>query len=193
MEVNFIIVILYSYLLGSIPFGLVLTKIFLKKDIRKTGSGNIGATNVLRTGKTYLAALTLFLDSLKGYMAVLITAESFQDLYFYSAFFCLVGHIFPIWLNLKGGKGVATFVGITFALSYNYLIIFILSWIILIIIFRYSSLSSICAVLSVSLYNYFFIEKELMLFFIISFILIIYTHKNNLYQLINKTEPKIFK
>ena len=193
MEVNFIIVALYSYLLGSIPFGLVITKIFLKKDIRKTGSGNIGATNVLRTGKKYLAALTLFLDSLKGYAAVFITTETFQDLYLYSAFFCLVGHIYSIWLKFKGGKGVATFLGIIFVLSYDYFIIFILSWLILIVIFKYSSLSSMCSVLSVSIYDYFFTEKSIMLFFTISFILIIYTHKNNLRQLINKKEPKIFK
>ncbi len=193
MEVNFIIVALYSYLLGSIPFGLVITKIFLKKDIRKTGSGNIGATNVLRTGKKYLAALTLFLDSLKGYAAVFITTETFQDLYLYSAFFCLVGHIYSIWLKFKGGKGVATFLGIIFFLSYDYFIIFILSWLILIVIFKYSSLSSMCSVLSVLIYDYFFIEKNVMLFFTISFILIIYTHKNNLYQLINRKEPKIFK
>ena len=119
MEVNFIIVALYSYLLGSIPFGLVLTKIFLKKDIRKTGSGNIGATNVLRTGKKYLAASTFFLDSLKGYVAVFISTEIFQDLSLYSAFFCLVGHIYSIWLKFKGGKGVATFIGILFVLSFD--------------------------------------------------------------------------
>ena len=193
MEVNFIIVALYSYLLGSIPFGLVLTKIFLKKDIRKTGSGNIGATNVLRTGKKYLAASTLFLDSLKGYVAVFITTEIFQDLYLYSAFFCLVGHIYSIWLKFKGGKGVATFLGIISVLSFDYFIIFILSWLILIVIFKYSSLSSMCSVLCVLIYDYFFIEKNIMLFFTISFILIIYTHKNNLHRLINKKEPKIFK
>ena len=193
MEVNFIIVALYSYLLGSIPFGLVLTKIFLKKDIRKTGSGNIGATNVLRTGNKYLAALTLFLDSLKGYAAVFITTETFQDLYLYSAFFCLVGHIYSIWLKFKGGKGVATFLGIISVLSFDYFIIFILSWLILIVIFKYSSLSSVCSVLCVLIYDYFFIEKNIMLFFTISFILIIYTHKNNLHKLINKKEPKIFK
>ena len=193
MDVNFIIVALYSYLLGSIPFGLVLTKIFLKKDIRKTGSGNIGATNVLRTGKKYLAASTLFLDSLKGYVAVFITTETFQDLYLYSAFFCLVGHIYSIWLKFKGGKGVATFLGIIFILSFDYFIIFILSWLILIVIFKYSSLSSVCSVLCVLIYDYFFIEKNIMLFFTISFILIIYTHKNNLHKLINKKEPKIFK
>ena len=193
MNVDLITIALYSYLLGSIPFGVILTKIFLKKDIRKTGSGNIGATNVLRTGKKYLAALTLFLDSLKGYAAVFITTGTFQDLYLYSAFFCLVGHIYSIWLKFKGGKGVATFLGIIFVLSYDYFIIFILSWLILIVIFKYPSLSSMCSVLCVLIYDYFFIEKNIMLFFTISLILIIYTHKNNLYRLINKKEPKIFK
>ena len=193
MEVNFIIVALYSYLLGSIPFGLIFTKIILKKDIRKIGSGNIGATNVLRTGKKYLAVLTLFFDSLKGYIAVFITLESFQELFLYSAFFCLLGHIFSIWLKFSGGKGVATFLGIMFAISFDYFIVFILSWLILIVIFKYSSLSSICSVLSVAIYDFFFIEKNIILFLIASFIIIIYTHKNNLHQLINKKEPKIFK
>ena len=147
----------------------------------------------MRTGKKYLAVLTLFLDSLKGYAAVFITLETFQDLYLYSAFFCLVGHIYSIWLKFKGGKGVATFLGIIFVLSYDYFIIFILSWLILIVIFKYSSLSSMCSVLSVLIYDYFFIEKNIMLFFTISFFLIVYTHKNNLHQLINRKEPKIFK
>ena len=193
MEVNFIIVALYSYLLGSIPFGLIFTKIFLKKDIRKIGSGNIGATNVLRAGKKYLAILTLFFDSLKGYIAVFITLDSFQTLYLYSAFFCLVGHIFSIWLKFNGGKGIATFLGIMFVFSFDYFVIFILTWLILIVIFKYSSLSSICSVLSVTIYDYFFVEKNILLFLIVSFVIIIYTHKNNLYRLINKKEPKIFK
>ena len=193
MEVNFIIVALYSYLLGSIPFGLIFTKIFLKKDIRKIGSGNIGATNVLRTGKKYLAILTLFFDSLKGYIAVFITLDFFQTLYLYSAFFCLLGHIFSIWLKFNGGKGIATFLGIMFVFSFDYFIIFILTWLILIVIFKYSSLSSICSVLSVTIYDYFFVEKNILLFLIVSFVIIIYTHKNNLYRLINKKEPKIFK
>ena len=105
MEINFLIVILYSYLLGSVPFGLIFTQIILKKDIRKIGSGNIGATNVLRTGKKYLAVLTLLFDSLKGYIAVFITLESFQELFLYSAFFCLLGHIFSIWLKFRWQGG----------------------------------------------------------------------------------------
>ena len=117
MELNLITVALYSYFLGSIPFGLILTKIFLKKDIREVGSGNIGTTNVLRTGNKYLAALTLLFDLLKGYISVYITLIYYENLISYSALICFVGHIFPIWLKFKGGKGVATYLGILFALS----------------------------------------------------------------------------
>ena len=111
MDMNLIIVAVYSYLLGSIPFGLVLTKIFLKKDIREIGSGNIGTTNVLRTGKKSLAIATLILDLLKGYFSIALTFIYFENLISYSALICFVGHIFPIWLMFKGGKGVACFFG----------------------------------------------------------------------------------
>ena len=104
MDINLIIVAVYSYLLGSIPFGLVLTKIFLKKDIRKIGSGNIGTTNVLRTGKKSLAVATLLFDLLKGYFSIVITFIYFDNLISYSALICFIGHIFPIWLKFKGGK-----------------------------------------------------------------------------------------
>ena len=193
MEVNFIIVSLYAYLLGSIPFGLFLTKIILKKDIRKVGSGNIGATNVFRTGKKSIATLTLFLDMFKGYAAVFLTTEYFYDFYLYSALICLIGHIFPIWLKFSGGKGVATFLGILLAFSYKYFIIFILSWIILVIIFRYSSLASMCSSLSILIYEYFFLKKDLILFLFICFIIILFAHRKNLQQLINHKEKKIFK
>ena len=99
MDINLIIVAVYSYLLGSIPFGLVLTKIFLKKDIREIGSGNIGTTNVLRTGKKSLAVTTLMLDLLKGYFSIIITVTYFENLISYSALICFIGHIFPIWLK----------------------------------------------------------------------------------------------
>ena len=113
------IVAVFSYLCGSIPFGLILTKTFSGKDIRDVGSGNIGATNVLRTGNKYLAFLTLILDILKGYIAVIITKQFFPELLQLSALLVFLGHIFPIWLKFKGGKGVATFLGILFALSYS--------------------------------------------------------------------------
>ena len=98
-------VFVYSYLLGSIPFGLIITKIFLGKDIRKVGSGNIGTTNVLRTGKKSLAAATLLLDVLKGYISILITYIFFSDLIYLSALTCFIGHVYPIWLKFRGGKG----------------------------------------------------------------------------------------
>ena len=143
MEMNFIIVALYSYLLGSIPFGLVLTKIFLKKDIRKIGSGNIGTTNVLRTGKKSLAIATLILDLLKGYFSIVITFIYFENLISYSALICFIGHIFPVWLKFRGGKGVATYLGVVLALSFKFFLIFGLTWIVLSFLFRYASLSSI--------------------------------------------------
>ena len=120
MDINLIIVGVYSYFLGSIPFGLVLTKIFLKKDIRNIGSGNIGTTNVLRTGKKSLAIATLVLDLLKGYFSVIVTLTYFENLTSYSALICLIGHIFPIWLKFKGGKGVAAYLGVILALSYKF-------------------------------------------------------------------------
>ena len=140
---NLIIIASYSYLLGSIPFGLILTKIFLKKDIREVGSGNIGTTNVLRTGNKILAITTLILDLLKGYLSIFITLIYFENQISFSALICLIGHIFPIWLKLKGGKGVATYLGIILAISYKFFIIFVISWIILSLLFRFASLSSI--------------------------------------------------
>ena len=124
MDINLIIVAVYSYFLGSIPFGLVLTKIFLKKDIRNIGSGNIGTTNVLRTGKKSLAIATLVLDLLKGYFSVIVTLTYFENLTSYSALICLIGHIFPIWLKFKGGKGVAAYLGAILALSYKFFLVF---------------------------------------------------------------------
>jgi glycerol-3-phosphate acyltransferase PlsY len=129
MDINLLIVAVYSYLLGSIPFGLLLAKIFLKKDIRTVGSGNIGATNVLRTGNKFLAIATLFLDLLKGYISVYITMFYFESLTSLSALICFIGHIFPIWLKFKGGKGVATYLGVILALSYKFFLIFSISWI----------------------------------------------------------------
>ena len=159
MDINLIIVSVYSYFLGSIPFGFILTKIFLKQDIRETGSGNIGATNVLRTGNKFLAILTLVLDFLKGYMTIIITLKYFNDLILLSALICLLGHIFSIWLKFKGGKGVATYLGILLALSVNYFLIFIIVWFSILLIFKYSSLSSILSTFGILIYEYFFFRK----------------------------------
>ena len=197
------LVAVFSYLCGSIPFGLILTKAFSGKDIRNIGSGNIGATNVLRTGKKYLAFATLILDILKGYFAVIITQQYFLELIQLSALLVFLGHIFPIWLKFKGGKGVATFIGVLFSLSYSLTLLFILTWITVALIFKYSSLSSIFA--SITVFVISFIKENIVkvidpnisnvgdikLLLFILLILIIYTHKNNISNLINRTEHKI--
>ena len=197
------LVAVFSYFCGSIPFGLILTKTFSKQDIRKIGSGNIGATNVLRMGNKYLAFSTLILDILKGYFVVIITQQYFLELIQLSALLVFLGHLFPIWLKFKGGKGVATFLGILFALSYSLTLLFILTWITVALIFKYSSLSSIFA--SITVFVISFIKEnvikafdpnisnvsDIKLLLFIFLILIIYTHKNNISNLINRTEHKI--
>jgi glycerol-3-phosphate acyltransferase PlsY len=190
MNINLVIVAVYSYLLGSIPFGLVLTKIFLKKDIRDIGSGNIGTTNVLRTGKKSLAVATLVLDLLKGYFSIIITFTYFENLISYSALICFIGHIFPVWLNFKGGKGVATYLGVILALSYKFFLIFGISWLVLSFLFRYASLSSIISSLIVFIYSYFFINNFSLILFVFA-VIIIYTHRENIVRLKNSEESKI--
>ena len=191
MDINLIIVAIYSYLLGSIPFGLVLTKIFLKKDIRTVGSGNIGTTNVLRTGNKFLAITTLTLDLLKGYISVYISIFYFESLVFLSALICFVGHIFPIWLKFKGGKGVATYLGVILALSYKLFFIFCIAWVSLSLLFRFASLSSMISTLIVFLYAYFYGVNNYTLILFIFFVVILFTHKENILRLKNSTENKI--
>ena len=190
MNVNLIIVAVYSYLLGSIPFGLVLTKIFLKKDIREIGSGNIGTTNVLRTGKKSLAVTTLMLDLLKGYFSIIITFTYFENHISYSALICFIGHIFPVWLKFKGGKGVATYLGVILALSYKFFLIFGITWLVLSFLFRYASLSSIVSSLIIFVYSYFYIYNFSLILFIF-FVIIVYTHRENIVRLKNSEESKI--
>ena len=197
------LVAVFSYLCGSIPFGLILTKAFSGKDIRSIGSGNIGATNVLRTGNKYLAFSTLILDILKGYFAVIITQQYFQELIQLSALLVFLGHIFPIWLKFKGGKGVATFIGVLFALSYSLTLLFILTWITVALIFKYSSLSSIFSSLTVFIITLIteevtfainpntYEKGDLKLLLFIILILIIFTHRKNISNLKNRTEQKI--
>ena len=191
MDINLIIVAVYSYFLGSIPFGLVLTKIFLKKDIRNIGSGNIGSTNVLRTGKKSLAIATLVLDLLKGYFSVIVTLTYFENLTSYAALICLIGHIFPIWLKFKGGKGVAAYLGAILALSYKFFLVFGISWLILSFLFRFASLSSIVSSLIIFIYAYFFNENNYSLILFIFLVIIIYTHRENIVRLKNSKENKI--
>ncbi len=186
-----IIIGIYSYLLGSIPFGLILSKIFLKKDIRQSGSGNIGATNVLRSGGRILGFFTLILDGLKSYLAVIITIGFFSDYFFLSSVLVFLGHLFPIWLKFKGGKGVATYLGILFALNFYYAVIFILSWLIVIFITKYVSLGSLVSSLIVLLFNVYFegFNESIMLF--IFLVLIIYSHRTNIGRLKAGIENKI--
>ena len=197
------IVASFSYFCGSIPLGLIITKAFTDKDIRDFGSGNIGATNVLRTGNRFLALSTLILDILKGYFAVIATKQYFPELIQLSSLIVVLGHLFPIWLNFKGGKGVATFLGVLFALSYGLTLLFIFTWISVTLIFKYSSLSSMFASLTVFVVS--FIKEniigtidpnianvsDLKLLLFIFLILIIFTHKKNISNLINRTEQKI--
>ena len=191
MNLDLIIVFLYAYLIGSMPFGLIITKLFLKKDVRNIGSGNIGATNVLRTGNKSLAILTLFFDILKGYISIHISFIYFHDLIYLAALACLVGHIFPVWLNFNGGKGAATYLGIILALSYKFAIIFGVSWLTLSFLFKYSSLSSIFSTLLIFLYSLMLNNHFLSFYFFIVFIIILYTHRENIIRLKNKTETKI--
>ena len=201
MDINLITVALYSYLMGSLPFGLILTKIFLQKDIRKAGSGNIGTTNVLRTGNKSLAAVTLALDLLKGYVSVYITLSYYESFVSYSALLCFVGHIFPIWLKFKGGKGVATYLGILFALSIQLSFLFginlflglsfIIFWMIIALISRYSSLSSIVASLIAPIYFFINSNNYISIFLLYLFLIIILKHRENIKRLIKRTENKI--
>ena len=184
------LIILLSYLMGSIPFGFILTKIFLKKDIREIGSGNIGATNVLRTGNKMIGYITLSLDILKAIVPLLIIKFYQSEFLFISALSIFLGHVFPLWLKFKGGKGVATYVGMLFCINYILGFIFIFSWFIIFIIFRYSSLSSLIASLTIPIYHFYIIDNNNYYFFIILFILIFYTHRENVKRLINNTESK---
>jgi glycerol-3-phosphate acyltransferase PlsY len=191
MNSDIIYVFVYSYLLGSIPFGLIITKIFLGKDIRKVGSGNIGTTNVLRTGKKSLAAATLLFDVFKGYFSILITYNYFNDLIYLSALICFIGHIFPIWLKFKGGKGVATYLGVILGISLNLGIVFGVTWIVIALIFRYSSLSSILGSMSVWIYSISFANEMQSYFLFFLFVIIFFTHKENIIRLKNSKESKI--
>ena len=187
MEISLIALI--SYLLGSIPFGFLLTKIILKKDIREIGSGNIGATNVLRTGNKIIGYSTLILDILKAVIPILFIKMQFPEFIFISSLAVFLGHVFPIWLKFNGGKGVATYVGILFCINYILGFFFIATWLVVFFISKYSSLSSLLASLIIPIY-YFFIDAENYYFFIIMFILIFYTHRENIKRLKNNTESK---
>ena len=187
MEV--LIISILSYLMGSVPFGFILTKVFLKKDIRDIGSGNIGATNALRAGNKSLGYGTLFLDIIKAIIPVVYVKLNYPDYIFIASLCVFLGHIFPIWLKFKGGKGVATYVGILFSINLTIGFVFIGVWFFTLLISKYSSLSSLSASLSIPIYLFFFTNQKLV-FFLIMFILVLYTHRENVKRLKNKEESK---
>ena len=187
---EYLIVGITSYLVGSIPFGFILTKIFLKKDIREIGSGNIGATNALRTGNKLVGYSTLILDIVKAIIPVIYVKMNYPELIYIASLCAFLGHVFPIWLKFNGGKGVATYVGILFSINILLGLIFVISWGVIFLISRYSSLSSIIGSLSVPLYLFITTEKSSVIFFITMFVLIFFTHRENIIRLKNKEESK---
>ncbi len=191
MTFEIFLVFIFSYISGSIPFGLIVTKLFLNKDIRKIGSKNIGATNVFRTGNKLIAVLTLLLDIFKGVVPIIITSYYFQNLIYLSGLMAFLGHIFPVWLKFKGGKGIATYLGILFVMSFKLGLIFCLTWIIVVLITKYSSLSSIVSALVIFLISVYQNNLELNFFLFIVFVIILYTHRQNIVRLKNKKEDKI--
>ena len=184
-----LVISVLSYFIGSMPFGFILTKFFLKKDIRKIGSGNIGATNALRTGNKLIGYGTLFLDVLKAIIPVIYIKLNYTDYIFVASLCIFLGHVFPVWLKFKGGKGVATYLGILFSINLIIGFVFIVVWFITFLISKYSSLSSLLASLSIPIYLFIFTNQNLV-FFSIMFILIFYTHRENIKRLKNKEETK---
>ena len=191
MNLDILYISIYSYFLGSIPFGLILTKIFLDKNLRKVGSGNIGATNVFRTGKKILGISTLILDILKSYFAVIITYIYSLDYIYLAALLSFLGHIIPVWLKFKGGKGIAVFLGVLFALSISFGIIFISSWLLILYLTKYASASSLISTGIIFLYSIYLTNFSESVFFFIIFTIVFYTHRENIARLKNKTENKI--
>ena len=181
---------LLSYLLGSIPFGFLLTKIFLKKDIREIGSGNIGATDALRTGNKILGYSTLVLDIFKAITTVLFVKFNFPEFIYISSLCVFLGHVFPIWLKFHGGKGVATYVGILFVIDIYLGLLFTFVWFFIFIISKFSSLSSLIGSISIPIYFLFLSQFKDVLFFSIMFVLIFFTHRENIKRLKNKEETK---
>ena len=177
-----------SYLMGSIPFGLILTKIFLNQDIRKIGSGNIGATNALRTGNKLIGYSTLVLDILKAVIPIIYIKHNFPEFLYVASLCAFLGHVFPVWLKFKGGKGVATYLGILFSINIYLGVVFVCAWLITFAISRFSSLSSLFASISIPIYLIVLTKFDKVIFFIIMFVLIFFTHRENIKRLKNKEE-----
>ena len=196
MLVNNLLLIILFYLIGSFPFALILTKLSGFGDIRNIGSGNVGATNVLRTGNKLLAIIVLSLDILKGLIPYLIIHIYFNELSLlnkiFLCHFAVIGHIYPIWLKFKGGKGVATYIGFLFGLNPYIAISFLLIWLVVAYISKYSSLGSLIGIFIAPAYFIFInFNFNISIFFIYLSFVIIIKHKENIKRLINKTESKI--
>ena len=196
MLVNNIFLIIIFYIIGSLPFALIITKLFGFGDIRNIGSGNVGATNVLRTGNKFLAFIVLCLDIIKGFIPFFICQIYFNDMTMvnkiFICHFAIIGHIFPIWLKFKGGKGVATYIGFLFGLNPYISLLFLIVWLIIAATTKYSSLGSLVAILIAPTY-FIFINFNFYIgfFFIYLSIVIIIKHAENIKRLLNKTESKI--
>ena len=188
-----ILALAVGYLLGSIPFGLLLTRLAGKGDIRDIGSGNIGATNVLRTGAKGLAAATLILDAVKGAVAVMIAQRYWPDAINYAAAGALVGHLYPVWLRFKGGKGVATLLGILVPLLWQAALVYVFVWLGLLLILRISSASGIAAAVSAPI-TAAILGKMVLVPMLLGFaLLIIWKHQENIRRLLKGEEPKVGK
>ena len=196
MFITNISLIIIFYLIGSLPFALILTKLSGFGDIRNIGSGNVGATNVLRTGNKYLAFIVLFLDIFKGFIPLIILQVYFEDLSLLNKIilghFAIIGHIFPIWLKFKGGKGVATYIGFLFSINPYIGLLFLILWMVVALSTKYSSLGSLTSILIAPIY-FIFVNFNLYIgiFFIYLTFLIFLKHTENIKRLLNKTESKI--
>ena len=180
-----------GYILGSIPFGLILTKVAGLGDVRNIGSGNIGATNVLRTGRKGLAALTLLFDGGKGVVAVLIGALYGPDIMILAALGALIGHLFPVWLKFQGGKGVATAAGIMFGLAWQVALLSVALWVLVAAVTRYSSLAALLGTLAIAPLSYWLATPQITEFSILVTVLVWYRHIPNIRRLLNGTESRI--
>jgi acyl phosphate:glycerol-3-phosphate acyltransferase len=190
---NMIAGLLLGYLLGSIPFGLLLTKASGGGDIRNIGSGNIGATNVLRTGRKGLAALTLLLDLLKGFVAVFIATHYLPGGAAFAAAGAFFGHLYPVWLGFKGGKGVATYAGIMFGLFWQGGVVYAIAWIGALLIFRISSLAGLLAALCAPIAAAYFGRYDLVALLVACTLIVFWKHRKNIENLLDGTEPRIGK
>ncbi len=182
---------LLGYAFGSIPFGLILTLLAGKGDVRKQGSGNIGATNVLRTGSKWLAAATLLLDLAKGFVPVFIARELFWFDMGWTALFAVIGHCFPIWLGFKGGKGVATNAGVCFGLAWPLGAVYAVVWIGLLVVTRISSVAGMGAVIAAALAAWGFGWPTFGKVLVLVAVLIVFLHRENIRRLMAGTEPKV--